>query len=159
MKTLITGGHGNLANSLKKYIDGDYYGKDVLDLTDKNCVRNLPQYDILIHTATGSNKINNHLSLLFDKAKKIFVFTSKQGTFINWKKTGPIEYGLEKITLNFITYRHNMEKQNAQIFEPGHMSSDHQYDHIAKKFSELYLYWNFDKNMIYDLANDRYLGY
>lgn len=159
MMTLITGGHGNLANSLKKYINGDYYGKDVLDLTDKNCIRNLPQYDILIHTATGSNNINNHLSLLFDKAKKIFVFTSKQGTFMNWKKTGPIEYGLEKITLNFITYRHNMENQNAQIFEPGHMYSDQQYDHIAKKFSELYLDWNFDKNMIYDLANDRYLGY
>ena len=45
---LITGGHGNLANSLKEYVDGDYYGKDMLDLTDRNCIRNLPDYEILI---------------------------------------------------------------------------------------------------------------
>ena len=159
MTTLITGGNGNLANSLKKYIDGDYYGKDMLDLTDRNCVRNLPNYDILIHTATGNNKINDNLSLLFSKAKKIFVFTSKQGTFLNWKKTGPISYGLEKLSLNFIVYRHNMEYSNAQIFEPGHMENTKQYDAIAKKFSEVYLDWQFEKNMIYDLYADRYLAY
>ena len=55
MTTLITGGDGNLANSLKKYVGGDYYNKDRLDLTDKECVENLPQYDILIHTARGKN--------------------------------------------------------------------------------------------------------
>jgi len=114
MTTLITGGHGNLANSLKKYIDGDYYGKDMLDLTNRNCVRNLPNYDMLIHTARGSHKINDHLPLLFSKAKKIFVFTSKQGTFMNWKKQGPIDYGLQKLTLNFLVYRHNIEYSNAR---------------------------------------------
>ena len=68
MTTLITGGNGNLANSLKKYIDGDYYGKDMLDLTDKNCVRNLPVYDTLIHTAKGMGvNSNNNLPLLFSK--------------------------------------------------------------------------------------------
>ena len=80
---LVTGGHGNLANSLKEFIDGDYYGKDMLDITDRNCIRNLPEYEILIHTATGNRNINENLSLLFSKAKKIFVFTSKQGTFLN----------------------------------------------------------------------------
>jgi hypothetical protein len=159
MTTLITGGNGNLANSLKKHIDGDYYGKDMLDLTDRNCIRNLPNYDILIHTATGNNKINNNLSLLFSKAKKIFAFTSKQGTFLNWKKSGPIEYGLEKLTLNFIVYRQNMEDHNAQIFEPGHMETKEQYDHIAKKFSKLYLNWKFEKNAIYELPTDRYIPY
>ena len=159
MTTLITGGNGYLANSLKKYIDGDYYGKDMLDLTDRNCVRNLQNYDILIHTATGNKKINNNLSLLFSKAKKIFAFTSKQGTFLNWKKSGPIEYGLEKLTLNFIVYRQNMEKNNAQIFEPGHMETKEHYDHIAKKFSELYLDWKFEKNAIYELPTDRYIPY
>ena len=159
MTTLITGGNGNLANSLKKHIDGDYYGKDMLDLTDRNCIRNLPNYDILIHTATGNNKINNNLSLLFSKAKKIFAFTSKQGTFLNWKKSGPIEYGLEKLTLNFIVYRQNMEDHNAQIFEPGHMETKEQYDHIAKKFSKLYLNWKFEKNAIYEIPTDRYIPY
>ena len=149
MTTLITGGNGNLANSLKKYVDGDYYGKDMLDLTDRNCIRNLQNYDILIHTATGNNKINNNLSLLFSKAKKIFAFTSKQGTFLNWKKTGPIDYGIEKLTLNFLVYRQNMENHNAQIFEPGHMETNEHYNHIAKKFSELYLNWKFEKNAIY----------
>ena len=48
MTTLITGGNGNLANSLKKYVDGDYYGKDMLDLTNKNCIKNLPKYKMLI---------------------------------------------------------------------------------------------------------------
>ena len=97
--------------------------------------------------------------MLFSKAKKIFVFTSKQGTFLNWKKTGPISYGLEKLSLNFIVYRHNMEYSNAQIFEPGHMETTEQYDSIAKKFSEVYLDWQFEKNMIYDLYADRYLAY
>jgi len=159
MTTLITGGNGNLANSLKKYIDGDYYGKDMLDLTDRNCIRNLPNYDILIHTATGNNKINNNLSLLFSKVKKIFAFTSKQGTFLNWKKSGPIEYGLEKLTLNFIVYRQNMENHNAQIFEPGHMETKEHYDHVAKKFGELYLNWKFEKNAIYEIPTDRYIPY
>jgi len=159
MTTLITGGNGNLANSLKKYIDGDYYGKDMLDLTDRNCIRNLPMYDMLIHTATGNKKINDNLELLYTKAKKIFVFTSKQGTFMNWKKLGPLDYGLEKLNMNFIVYRHNMENHNAQIFEPGHMETREQYDNIAKKFSELYLDWKFEKNMIYDLSSDGYVAY
>jgi len=159
MTILITGGNGNLANSLKKYVDGDYYGKDMLDLTDRNCIRNLQNYNILIHTATGNNKINDNLSLLFSKAKKIFAFTSKQGTFLNWKKTGPIDYGLEKLTLNFIVYRQNMENHNAQIFEPGHMETKEHYDNISKKFSELYLDWKFEKNAIYELPTDRYIPY
>jgi len=159
MTILITGGNGNLANSLKKYVDGDYYGKDMLDLTDRNCIRNLQNYNILIHTAKGNNKINDNLSLLFSKAKKIFAFTSKQGTFLNWKKTGPIHYGLEKLTLNFIVYRQNMENHNAQIFEPGHMETKEHYDHIAKKFSELYSNWKFEKNAIYELPTDRYIPY
>ena len=159
MYNLITGGHGNLANSLKKYIDGDYFGKDMLDLTDRNCIRNLPNYDVLIHTATGNRRINENLPLLFSKAKKIFAFTSKQGTFLNWKKPGPIDYGIEKLTLNFLVYRHNISYANAQIFEPGHMETNDQYDNIAKKFSELYLNWQFEKNMIYDLSVDRYLAY
>tara|TARA_Y100000356_G_scaffold134226_1_gene142986 strand:- start:1234 stop:1713 length:480 start_codon:yes stop_codon:yes gene_type:complete len=159
MRILITGGNGSLANCLKEYIDGDYYGKDMLDVTSRNCIRNLPAYDILIHTATGNKKINDNLPLLFSKAKKIFAFTSKQGTFLNWKKPGPIDYGLEKLTLNFLVYRHNIENHNAQVFEPGHMETTEQYNAIAKKFSEIYLDWTFEKNMIYDLSADRYVSY
>ena len=161
MMTLITGGNGFLANSLKQYIDGDYYGKDMLDVTSRNCVRNLPTYDVLIHTATGNGdtKFNDTLPLLFSKAKKIFVFTSKQGTFMNWKKPGTIDYGLEKLNLNFIVYRHNLDNHNAQIFEPGHMETKEQYNNIAKKFSDVYLNWQFEKNMIYDISADRYLSY
>ena len=159
MTTLVTGGNGFLANSLKQYIDGDYYGKNMLDITSTNCVRNLPTYDILIHTATSNTNINDNLLLLFSKAKKIFAFTSKQGTFMNWKKPGSINYGLEKLTLNFLTFRHNIENHTAQIFEPGHMETPEQYDNIAKKFSNVYLDWKFEKNMIYDLSVDRYLAY
>ena len=159
MTILITGGNGNLANSLKEYIDGDYYGKDMLDVTDRNCIRNLQTYDILIHTATGNRNLNDNLPLLFSKAKKIFAFTSKQGTFLNWQKPGPIDYGLEKLNLNFLIYRHNIENHNVQIFEPGHMETPEQYDNIAKKFSDVYLSWQFEKNMIYDLSADRYLAY
>ena len=159
MTILITGGNGNLANSLKEYIDGDYYGKDMLDVTDRKCIRNLQTYDILIHTATGNRNLNDNLPLLFSKAKKIFAFTSKQGTFLNWQKAGPIDYGLEKLNLNFLIYRHNIENHNVQIFEPGHMETPEQYDNIAKKFSDVYLSWQFEKNMIYDLSADRYLAY
>ena len=159
MTILITGGNGSLANSLKEYIDGDYYRNDILNVTDRNCIRNLQTYDVLINTATGNSTINDNLPLLFSKAKKIFVFTSKQGTFINWQKPGPIDYGLEKLTLNFLVYRHNIENHNAQIFEPGHMETEEQYNNIAKKFSEIYLDWSFEKNMIYDLSADRYVAY
>ena len=159
MKILITGGNGNLANSLKQYVDGDYYGKDMLDLTESNCIQNLNNYDFLIHTATGSIKINDHLDLLFAKANKIFVFTSKQGTFLNWKKSGPIDYGIEKLNLNFITYRHNFIRHNAQIFEPGHMATKDDYDKIAEKFSKIYRDWKFTKNQIYDMVKDFYIPY
>jgi|TARA_B110000858_G_C17708091_1_gene429210 hypothetical protein len=159
MKVLITGGNGFLANSLKQYIDGDYYGKDMLDVTDRNCIRNLRTYDVLIHTATGNTSVNDNLPLLFSKAKRIFAFTSKQGTFMNWQKAGPLDYGLEKLTLNFIAYRHNIENHTVQIFEPGHMETQQQYNNIAKKFSDVYLDWQFEKNMIYDLSADRYLTY
>jgi hypothetical protein len=159
MMTLITGGNGNLANSLKEFVDGDYYGKDMLDVTNRNCIRNLPMYDVLIHTATGNPRINDNLPLLFSKAKKIFVFTSKQGTFLNWKRPGHIGYGLEKLTLNFTVYRHNMENHNAQIFEPGHMESKNDYSTIAKKFSAIYKEWQFTKNQIYDLVNESYIPY
>ena len=161
MTTLVTGGNGFLANSLKQYIDGDFLGKDQLDLTNINCINNLPHYDILIHTATGNVNIGLNFERLLEivQPNKIFVFTSKQGTFLNWKKTGAIDYGLEKLNLNFIVYRHNMEHHNAQIFEPGHMETTEQYDNIAKKISDLYLDWKFEKNMIYDLSADRYLAY
>ena len=159
MTTLITGGNGFLANSLKTYMDGDFYGKDMLDVTNANCINNLPNYDILIHTATGNKTISDHIPLLLTKAKKIFVFTSKQGTFLNWKQPGSLDYGLEKLNLNFTIYRHNLENHNAQIFEPGHMETPEQYNNIAKKFSELYENWKFEKNMIYDLQQDRYIGY
>ena len=159
MTILITGGNGFLANSLKTYIDGDFYGKDMLDLTDANCISNLRNYDILIHTATGNKTISDHIPLLLTKAKKIFVFTSKQGTFLNWKQPGSLDYGLEKLNLNFTIYRHNLENHNAQIFEPGHMETPEQYNNIAKKFSEIYLDWKFEKNMIYDLSANRYIPY
>ena len=76
MTILITGGNGKLAKSLKKYINGDYYGKDRLDLTDAKSIKSLPNYNFLIHTATGNRQINDNLDLLLEKANKIFVFTS-----------------------------------------------------------------------------------
>ena len=161
MTTLITGGNGFLANSLKNYIDGDFYGKDMLDLTDTNCINNLREYDILIHTAASNIDISLNFKKLIDqiKPKKIFAFTSRQGTFLNWKKDNPLNYGLEKLILNFTIYRHNLKNHNAQIFEPGHMETPEQYNNIAKKFNEIYLDWKFEKNMIYDLSADRYIPY
>ncbi len=70
-----------------------------------------------------------------------------------------MHYGLEKLELNFNVYRHNLENQNAQLFEPGHMETTEHYDNIAKKFSKLFLDWKFEKNMIYDLPNDKYIPY
>ena len=55
-----------------------------------------------------------------------------------------------------ITYPIN---HNAQIFEPGHMETPEQYNNIAKKFSEIYLNWKFEKNMIYDISTDKYIPY
>ena len=66
---------------------------------------------------------------------------------------------IKKKDVNFLTYRHNMENHNAQIFEPGHMETPEQYNNIAKKFSEIYLDWSFEKNMIFDLSADRYVAY
>ena len=52
-----------------------------------------------------------------------------------------------------------MQNHNAQLFEPGHMESIEHYDAVAKKFSELYKNWKFEKNMIYDLSQNGYIGY
>ena len=161
MTTLVTGGNGFLANRLKQYIDGDFLGKDQLDLTNINCINNLPHYDILIHTATGSVNIGLNFERLLEvvQPNKIFVFTSKQGTFLNWKKPGHLNYGLEKLILNFTVYRHNLTKHNAQLVEPGHMETQEHYDFIAEKFSNYYKKWKITKNMVYDLVNERYLPY
>ena len=42
----------------------------MLDVTDTNCISNLRNYDILIHTATGNKTISDHIPLLLTKAKK-----------------------------------------------------------------------------------------
>ena len=63
---------------------------------------------------------------------------------MNWQKSGPLNYGLEKLTLNFLTFRHNIENHTAQIFEPGHMETPEQYSIIAKKISDVYLDWKFE---------------
>ena len=117
------------------------------------CIRDM------VYSSPFNRNNNDNLTLLLSKANKKFVINRKQGTLVNWPKSGPLDYGLEKLTLNFIVYRHNMEKHNAQIFEPGHMETQAQYNNIAKKFSEVYMNWSFDKNMIYDLSADRYVAY
>ena len=48
---------------------------------------------------------------------------------------------------------------NAQIFEPGHMETEDDYNKIAEKFSKIYLDWSFTKNQIYDLVKDFYIPY
>ena len=161
MTTLITGGNGFLANSLKNYIDGDFYGKDMLDLTDTNCINNLREYDILIHTAASNIDISLNVKKLIDqiKPKKIFAFTSRQGTFLNWKKDNPLNYGLEKLILNFTIYRHNLSNHNAVLIEPGHMKTTEQYNASAKKFEEIYKDFKFEKNMILNLHKGIYLPY
>lgn len=159
MKTLITGGDGKFATQLQKYIDGDYFGKDRLDLSNIQHIQNLTNYDCIIHTATGSPSINKFILLLLEKGKKNFIFTSKQGTFLNWKKQGNMLYGIEKLVLNFMVYRFNMEKQNCQLVEPGHMETTNEYDQKAKKFKQYLDQWKYTKNMIYDIEKDQYLAY
>ena len=39
------------------------------------------------------------------------------------------------------------------------METNEQYDSIAKKFSEIFLGWKFEKNMIYDINQNRYIPY
>ena len=158
---LITGGNSRLAKALKNHIKGDFFGRDKLDLKNKEHINSVGTYEYLIHTAARTPSMNQNLKLLFEKtkAKKIFLFTSKQGTFLNWRRPGHIEYGLEKLAMNFIVYRQNMENHNAQLLEPGQMDTPEQYDRIAKKFSEVFQNWQFSKNMIYDLDVDRYIGF
>ena len=161
MKILVTGGNSRLAAALKKYLKADFLGRDKLDLSNKDHIDRLSTYDCVIHTAARTPAMNQNLEILFAKtqAKKIFLFTSKQGTFLNWRQPGDIQYGLEKLAMNFIVYRHNMENHNAQLIEPGQMDNDQQYDRIAKKFAECYEDWQFTKNMIYDMDVDRYIGF
>jgi len=126
MKILVTGGTGKLATELKKYIKADFLSKEQLNLTSKERISQLPNYDILIHTAmVGSIDISLNLNLLINtiQPKKIFAFTSRQGTYLNWKENSNIEYGLEKIILNFIIYRNNITNNNGQLIEPGTMET------------------------------------
>tara|TARA_R110000868_G_scaffold382924_1_gene649607 strand:- start:435 stop:920 length:486 start_codon:yes stop_codon:yes gene_type:complete len=161
MKILVTGGAGKLATQLKKYITADFLSKEQLDLTSKEQISQLPKYDVLIHTAKGSINISLNLTLLIDtvQPKKIFAFTSRQGTYLNWKQNTELNYGLEKLILNFTIYRHNLNKANSHLIEPGHMETVEHYNVIAKKFVNYLNCNNYKKNMIYDLYNDRFLAF
>lgn len=161
MKILVTGGNGKLSTQLKKYIEADFLSKQKLDLTSKKQISQLPNYDVLIHTAMGNIDISLNLPLLIKtiKPNKIFAFTSRQGTYLNWKENTNLNYGIEKVVLNFVIYRHNITNNNAQLIEPGHMKTTEQYDNIAKKFTEFYKICDFKKNMIYDIVTSRYLPY
>lgn len=161
MKTLVTGGNGKFASQLKKYINGDYLGRKELDLGNIKDISKLGEYDCIIHTATGTPSVNQNLLFLIykTKAKKVFLFTSKQGTFLNWKQTGNMLYGIEKLVMNFMIYRFNMEHENCQLVEPGHMGTEQDYDTMAKKFKNYVDTWKYSKNQIYDLARDRFIAY
>lgn len=162
MKILVTGGTGKLATELKKYIKADFLSKEQLNLTSKERISRLPNYDILIHTAMGSIDISLNLNLLINtiQPKKIFAFTSRQGTYMNWKKNENTEYGLEKLILNFIVYRHNIDCKNAILIEPGHMADNNDYINAAKLFYEVFCNdLIFKKNMIYDLIAKKYIPY
>lgn len=161
MKTLVTGGDGKLSSQLKKYIEADFLSKQKLDLTSKEQISQLTNYDVLIHTAKGDIDISLNLPLLIKtiKPNKIFAFTSRQGTYLNWKENTNLEYGLEKLILNFTIYRHNIDKANAHLIEPGHMETEEQYEIIAKKFVNYMDRENYKKNMIYDLYNGRFLPF
>ena len=162
MKILVTGGTGKLATELKKYIKADFLSKEQLNLTSKERISRLANYDILIHTAMGSIDISLNLNLLINtiQPKKIFAFTSRQGTYMNWKKNENTEYGLEKLILNFIVYRHNIDCKNAILIEPGHMADNNDYINAAKLFYEVFCNdLIFKKNMIYDLIAKKYIPY
>lgn len=161
MKILVTGGNGKLSRQLKKYIQADFLSKQELDLTSKEQISQMSEYDILIHTARGDVQISLNLPVLINtvQPKKIFAFTSRQGTYLNWKKNTNLDYGLEKLILNFIIYRQNLDKANAHLIEPGHMETEEQYEKIAKKFIKYMNQENYKKNMIYDLQDDRFLPF
>ena len=161
MKVLVTGGNGKLSTQLKKYIKADFLSKDQMDLTSKEQIVRLSTYDTLIHTAKGDIQISLNLPLLINtvQPKKIFAFTSRQGTYLNWKKNNELNYGLEKLILNFIIYRNNITNNNAQLIEPGHMETLEQYNNVAEKFNEFYKICKFEKNMIFDIVNNRYIPY
>ena len=161
MKILVTGGAGKLATQLKKYITADFLSKEQLDLTSKEQISQLPKYDMLIHTAKGSINISLNLPLLINivQPKKIFAFTSRQGTYLNWKQNNDIDYGLEKLILNFIIYRNNITNNNGQLIEPGHMETIEQYNNVAEKFNIFYNECDFQKNMIFVIGNERFLPY
>lgn len=162
MKILITGGNGKLATQLKKYIKGDFLGKEILDLTNLDDIAKLDSYDVVIHTAKGDIDISLNFKTLIKQTnpKKIFAFTSRQGTYMNWKKNENIEYGLEKLILNFIVYRHNIDCENAMLIEPGHMADNNDYINAAKSFYEVFCNeLILKKNMIYDLIAKKYIPY
>ena len=161
MKTLVTGGNGKLSTQLKKYIEADFLSKQKLDLTSKEQISQLPNYNVLIHTAKGNIDISLNLPLLIKtiKPSKIFAFTSRQGTYMNWKENTNLNYGVEKLILNFVIYRNNITNNNGQLIEPGHMETLEQYNTIAKKFNEFHRKCKFEKNMIFDIVNNRYIPY
>jgi len=161
MKILVTGGSGKLSTQLRKYIKADFLSKDQLDLTSKEQIVRLSTYDTLIHTAMGDIQISLNLPLLINtvQPKKIFAFTSRQGTYLNWKKNNELNYGLEKLILNFVIYRNNITNNNGQLIEPGHMETLEQYNNVAEKFNEFYKMCKFEKNMIFDIINNRYIPY
>jgi hypothetical protein len=165
---LVIGGSSRFGKELSNFLPGEYLSKQQLDLRRFNVTPYTKQnYNNLIILSKGNSDsvveagsfIDGVIKLLDSLTyKNAWIFTSGMGTYQVSKNNESFYYSIEKNLLNFISYKRNFVKKNIILIQPGRMDSIEEYQEKTKLFLQL-LDNPPDKNLIWDLSNNRYMPY
>ena len=167
MKNLIIGASSRFGSKLKTVLPGVYLNKQELDISedikhnlndrfDNVCVLITNKSEDIVEASMFIRSLFRLLDTLdFDRA---YLFTSGKGTYVESKDSDNIAYSVEKMLLNFISYKKNFDDLKYSLIHPGHMETDDDYD----KAVELFVDWMGmipRKNLIWNLQKKTFMPF
>ncbi len=165
---LVLGGQSRFGKELQKHWDATYLSRSELDLTlyDQKVLEGQEFENIVILTKSKSRSlidIMKYIDGMFNllkvvKFKKAWMFTSGMGTYHLSKNSDLLNYSVEKNLQNFISYKLNFKEKKIILIQPGHMTTEDDYQERVKTFMNL-LDSPPEKNLIYDLVKKSYIPY
>ena len=166
MKNLIIGASSRFGERLHKVLTGVYLTRIDLDIGMSNVTYLRDRFDnirfdnVIVLVNNRSNNIAEaarFIQSLFDTLDyvdfdKAFLFTSGKGTYIQSKDSKDLSYSVEKMLLNFVSYKRNFDVMKYILVHPGHMSTVEEYDQAVNLFIDSFgniprknLIWNLQK--------------
>lgn len=163
MKNLIIGASSRFGVKLKTVLPGIYLSRQDLDI-GKTSYQNINnKFDNVIVLINNQSKdiveaasfIKSLFEVLdsldFDRA---YLFTSGRGTYIQSKDNEDLSYSVEKMLLNFVSYKKNFSDFKYSLIHPGHMELEQHYENAVGLFVKSFikiprknLIWNLQKQM------------